>query len=46
MANRKRKHGIFAVDGDVIVLASSKDGRIDCTHSSITLDTVFNLIQS
>lgn len=41
MANRKRKHGIFAVDGDVVVLASGKDERIDCTHISIALDTVF-----
>ncbi len=39
MANRKRN--IFAVDGDVVVLANSKDERIGCTHISIALETVF-----
>lgn len=42
MVIRMRKHGIFAVDGDVVVLASGKEERINCTHISIALDTVFN----
>lgn len=42
MANRKRKHGIFAMEGDVVVLASGKEERINCTHISIALDRVFN----
>lgn len=42
MANRKRKHGIFAVEGDVVVLSSGKDERICCTHISTALNTVFS----
>ena len=28
MANRKRKHGVFAVNRDVVVLSSSKEERM------------------
>ncbi len=42
MVNRKRKHGIFAVNGDVVVLSNSKDARDDCMQISYALDTVFN----
>ncbi len=33
MANRKRKHGVFAVNDDVVVLSNAKEERVDCTHS-------------
>ncbi|MER2009247.1 MAG: site-specific integrase [Psychrobacillus sp.] len=42
MANRKRKHGVFAVNGDVVVLSNAKEERVDCTHINYALNTVFN----
>lgn len=42
MTNRKRKHGIFAVNGDVVVLSNVKEERIDFTHINYALETVFN----
>lgn len=43
MSNRKRKHGIFAVNGDVVALSSNKkEARKDCMQISVALDTIFN----
>ncbi|MED4699561.1 site-specific integrase [Lysinibacillus capsici] len=42
MSNRKRKHGIFAVSGDVVALSSNKEERMDCMPISAALDTIFN----
>lgn len=42
MSNRKRKHGVFAVNGDVVVLTKANEKRLDCTHIDYALDTIFN----
>ncbi|MFJ7982246.1 hypothetical protein ACIQ1D_18465 [Lysinibacillus xylanilyticus] len=43
MSNRKRKHGIFAVKGDVVALSSSKkEARKDCIEINLALETIFN----
>lgn len=42
MVNRKRKHGVFEVNGDVVVLSNPKEERMDCTHIKYALDIVFN----
>lgn len=34
MVNRERKHGVFVVNCDVVVLSSSKAERTDCMHIS------------
>lgn len=41
MSNRKRKHGIFAVNSEVVLLSNSKGEEREGTHISIALDTVF-----
>lgn len=41
MSNRKRKHGIFAVNSEVVMLSSSKGEEREGTHISIALETVF-----
>ncbi|GGG23778.1 hypothetical protein GCM10007425_17770 [Lysinibacillus alkalisoli] len=41
MSNRKRKHGIFAVNSEVVMLSSSKGEEREGTHNSIALETVF-----
>ena len=41
MSNRKRKHGIFAVNSDVVLLSKSKDEEREGTHINIALETVF-----
>lgn len=42
MSNRKRKYGVFAVNGDVVVLTKANEKRLDCTHIDYALDTIFN----
>ncbi|MGE7021323.1 hypothetical protein [Solibacillus cecembensis] len=43
MSNRKRKHGIFAVSGDVVALSGNKEeARKDFLPISAALDTIFN----
>jgi len=42
LSNRKRKHGIFAVSGDVVVMSNKKIERGDCVEVSAALDTIFN----
>ncbi len=41
MANRKRKHGIFAVNSEVVLLSSSEGEEREGTHISIALETIF-----
>lgn len=41
MANRKRKHGIFAVNSEVVLLSSSKGKEREGTHINIALETIF-----
>lgn len=41
MANRKRKHGIFAVNSEVVLLSSSKGEEREGMHISIALETIF-----
>ncbi|MGA3675543.1 hypothetical protein [Lysinibacillus agricola] len=40
--SRSRKHGIFAVSGDVVVMPNKKVERKDCVEVNAVLDTVFN----
>lgn len=40
--SRSRKHGIFAVSGDVVVMPNKKVERKDCVEINAALDTVFN----
>lgn len=43
MSNRKRKHGIFAVSGDVVTIVSNmEDARRDGVEIGTALDTIFN----
>lgn len=42
MANRKRKHGAFAVSGDVVVIPGKEEEREGGLEVSTSLDTVFN----
>lgn len=43
MSNRKRKHGIFAVSGDVVAISNSnEEAREDCMPIRVALDTIFN----
>ena len=41
MANRKQKHGIFAVISDVVLLSSNKAEEREGTHISVALETIF-----
>lgn len=41
MSNRKRKHGIFAVNSEVVLLSNSKSEEREGTHISVALETVF-----
>jgi len=41
MSNRKRKHGIFAVNSEVVVLSSNKAEQREGTNISVARETVF-----
>lgn len=41
--SRSRKHGIFAVSGDVVIMSNkNKEERKDSVEISVALDTLFN----
>lgn len=40
--SRSRKHGVFAVSGDVVIMPNKKVERKDCVEVNAALDTVFN----